>query len=108
MSIQVATAQKLSLPTAQDFSKSAVQIFKTNEKAIFRCANSKPSDFTLINYPSKPSVIWHQDNKQAVVWYQKTRRYFGHLFQVVNIVIVMDQGGDPVSILVFSHTTPGD
>lgn len=105
--IQVAATKKLGLPTEHDFSKSANQIFKTNEKAIFSCANSKPADFTPINYLTKPSVRWNQEKEQATVIYSKNKPYLG-LFKVVNIVVIMDRRGDPISILVTSHTTPGD
>ena len=105
LALQVKTAEKLSLPTRQDFLTQAEKTFNTNSEAIFQCANSRSSDFPSFMSAIEPTVVWDRLNNRALVTYQGTQEYKGDV-KVINVSILLDQSSAPLSIFVGSKVVP--
>jgi len=105
LALQVKRAEKFSLPTRQDFLGQAEKTFNTNLEGIFQCANSRSSDFPSFMSAIEPTVVWNRLTNQALVTYQGTQEYKGSV-KVVNVSIMLDQSGTPLSIFVGSKVVP--
>jgi len=102
--LRVKKAEKLSLPTKSEFLNKAQQVFYNNANTIFRCAGSKTFDFPSFE-ETDHTVTWDRVNQQALITYQGTKDHFGNV-KVVNVGIILDKYGEPVSILVGSKVVP--